>query len=148
MSSVSDNVCACEVESECERTKCILCEYNGNGNYKLKEIMNFVPENAQEVHIDELCSQVRQNLQEHLSISMSLEQIKTHFLHHQCDQKVILNNILRELVPLVSVARNQCLVTQENLTIMDPKSIVIYLDTIKQVMGIYKHLDSAKGLRK
>jgi len=150
MSLGNVSVFACDVESECERKKCILCEYNGNGNQMLAEIMNFIPENAHEVHIDELCSQVKRSLEEQLSVAVSLEQIKTHFLHHQCDQKVILNNILRELVPLVSVARNNCVVTQENSTIIDPKSMTMYLDTIKQVMGIYKHLDAmnVKGCRK
>ena len=112
---------------EMEHTKCKLCEYTGCGNYKFTEIMNFVSENVNEVHIDELCSQVKQSLQEHLSLTLSQKQIKTHFLYHQCDQKIILNNILRELVPLVSVARCNCVVTQENATTIDPKSMTMYL---------------------
>ena len=133
---------------ETEHATCKLCEYTGCGNYKFTEIMNFVHENVNEVHIDELCSQVKQSLQEHLSLTLSQKQIKTHFLYHQCDQKIILNNILRELVPLVSVARCNCVVTQENATTIDPKSMTMYLDTVKQVMGIYKHLDAMKGYRK
>ena len=133
---------------ETEHATCKLCEYTGCGNYKFTEIMNFVHENVNEGHIDELCSQVKQTLQEHLSLTLSHKQIKTHFLYHQCDQKIILNNILRELVPLVSVARCNCVVTQENATTIDPKIMTMYLDTIKQVMGIYKHLDEMKGYRK
>jgi hypothetical protein len=152
MSSELDGGVACdddrENEHEIEHSKCKLCEYNGCGNYKFAEIMNYVSENVNEVHIDELCSQVKQSLHEHLSLTLSRQEIKKHFLYHQCDQKVILNNILRELVPLVSVARCNCVVTQENATIIDPKSMTMYLDTVKQVMGIYKHLDAMKGSRK
>jgi hypothetical protein len=133
---------------EMEHATCKLCEYTGCGNYKFTEIMNFVSEHVNEVHIDELCAQVKQSLQEHLSLTLSHQQIKKHFLYHQCDQKIILNNILRELVPLVSVARCNCVVTQENATTIDPKSMTMYLDTVKQVMGIYKHLDAMKGYRK
>jgi hypothetical protein len=56
------------------------------------------------------------------------------------------NNILRDLVPLVGVTRsNCCVLTRENTTIVDPKTEGMYLDTVKQVMGIYKHLDAGRG---
>lgn len=129
-------------------SKCKLCEYTRCGNYKFTEIMNYVPDNIHDVHIDELCSQVRANLELHLQLSLSFDQVKIHFLNHQCDQKVILNNILRELIPLVSAARCTCVATQDNMSIVDPKSTAMYLDTVKQVMGIYKHLDGMKGCRK
>lgn len=132
--------CSCEAQNDREPPKCPLCEFNGCENVKLNEIMNFVSEQVHEVHIDELCRQVRENLQEQLGVSMTFEQIKTHFLHHQCDQKVILNNVLRELIPLMGMARTNCVVMQENSSIVDPKSIATYLDTIKQVMCVYKHL--------
>jgi hypothetical protein len=125
---------------------CTLCEFTGGENYKFQEILNFVADHCHEVHIDGLCTQVKTSLETEFQMTLSHAEIKNHFLHHQCDQKIVLNNILRDLVPLVGVARsNCCVLTQENTTIVDPKTMGMYLDTVKQVMGIYKHLDAGRA---
>ena len=120
-----------------------LCEFTGGENYKFQEILNFVLDHFHEVHMDGLCAQVQKSLETEFQMTLSHAEIKNHFLHHQFDQKIVLNNILRYLVPLVGVARSNCWVlTQENTTIVDPKTMGMYLGTVKQVMGIYKHLDA------
>ena len=80
---------------------CTLCEFTGGENYKFQEILCFVADHCHEVHIDGLCAQVKTSLETEFQMTLSHAEIKNHFLHHQCDQKIVLNNILRELVPLV-----------------------------------------------
>lgn len=132
-------------EASADATHCRLCEYTGCANLKFQEILMYVAEHAHDVHIDGLCEQVRKSLAAEFELTVSHQQVKNHFLYHQCDQKIVLNNILRDLVPLVDVVRGNCCVTQENNTIVDPKTMGMYLDTVKQVMGIYKHLDGMRG---
>ena len=78
---------------------CTLCEFTGGENYKFQEILNFVADHCHEVHIDGLCAQVKTSLETEFQMTLSHAEIKNHFLHHQCDQKIVLNNILRDLVP-------------------------------------------------
>jgi hypothetical protein len=132
----------CDWESAAQ---CKLCEFTGCENYKFQDIMNYVHDHAHEVHIDGLCAQVQKQLAAEFSLELTLPQIKAHFLHHKCDQKTVLNNVLRELVPLTMVTKTSCSVTQDGTTIVDPKALSMYLDSVKQVMTLYKHLEGMKG---
>ena len=55
---------------------------------------------------------------------MMQEQISQHFLAHQCEQKVVLNHVLRNLVDIIIVAKsNYVVVIEENCAqSMDPKN--------------------------
>jgi hypothetical protein len=125
--------------------QCKLCEFTGCENPKFQDIMNYVHDHAHEVHIDGLSAQVQKQLLGEFSLDLTLQQIKTHFLYHKCDQKTVLNHVLRELVPLISVTKQSCSVTQDGTTIVDPKALNVYLDSVKQVMSVYKHLDTMRG---
>ncbi len=63
----------------------------------------YVSEHAHDVHIDGLCEQVRKGLETEFELTVSHQQVKNHFLYHQCDQKIVLNNILSDLVLIVDV---------------------------------------------
>lgn len=135
-----------EVAGEAESAaQCQLCEFTGCDNPKFQDIINYVHDHAHEVHIDGLSAQVQKQLAAEFSLELTLQQVKTHFLYHKCDQKTVLNHVLRELVPLISVTKQSCSVTQDGTTIVDPKALNVYLDSVKQVMGLYKHLDTMRG---
>ncbi|NBX18911.1 MAG: hypothetical protein EBR09_16285 [Proteobacteria bacterium] len=123
---------------------CKLCEYAGNDDYKFQEIINFVHEHSHEAHIDGLCAQVQRQLREEFALEMSVEELRTHFLNHKCDQKTVLNNVIRELVPMISVLKQGCSMTQDGTTIVDPKALNMYLDSVKQVMSLFKHLETMR----
>lgn len=125
--------------------QCKLCEFTGCENNKFQDIINYVHDHAHEVHIDGLSAQVQKQLLAEFELDLTLQQIKTHFLYHKCDQKTVLNHVLRELVPLISVTKQSCSVTQDGTTIVDPKALNVYLDSVKQVMSVYKHLDTMRG---
>jgi len=135
-----------EVAGEAESAaNCKLCEFTGCENPKFQDIINYVHDHSHEVHIDGLSAQVQKQLSTEFALELTLQQIKTHFLYHKCDQKTVLNHVLRELVPLISITKQNCSVTQEGTTIVDPKALNVYLDSVKQVMGLYKHLDTMRG---
>jgi len=123
---------------------CKLCEYAGNDDYKFQAIINFVHEHSHEAHIDGLCAQVQRQLREEFALEMSVEELRTHFLNHKCDQKTVLNNVIRELVPMISVLKQGCSMTQDGTTIVDPKALNMYLDSVKQVMSLFKHLETMR----
>lgn len=128
---------------------CKLCAYTGSGHAVFDEIMEYVANNAHRVHIDEMATQVRTALLEQLSIEMTHDAIKEHFLQHQCEQKVVLNHVVRDLVEIISVAKSNCVVVSEEsgMQSMDAKNTGVYLDAVKQLMSIYKHLEHAARAR-
>jgi hypothetical protein len=104
--------------------------------------MAYVTDNAHRVHLNELVKHVRVALSEKLQISMRNDQIRTHFLAHQCDQKVVLNTVLRDFIDIIGVAKSHCIYANEDgVQSMDPKNTSVYIDTVKQLMSIYKQLD-------
>ena len=57
---------------------------------------------------------------------MTQEQIRHNFLAHQCEQKVVLNHVLRDLVDILGVAQSNCVVVSEEsgMQSMDPKNTI------------------------
>lgn len=107
------------------------------------EIMAYVGDNAHRVHLNELVTHVRTALRDELEISMGREQIREHFLSHQCDQRIVLNTVLRDLVDIVGVAKNNCVITNDDgAQAMDPKNTGVYIDAVRQLMCIYKQLET------
>jgi hypothetical protein len=122
---------------------CPLCAYTGSNHAVFDEIMAYVGDNAHRVHLDELVSHVRKALIEELNLTMTRQHIREHFLSHQCDQRIVLNTVLRDLVDIVGVAKTNCVVTNEEGTqAMDPKNTGVYIDAVRQLMCIYKQLET------
>ena len=119
---------------------CPLCAYTGSDNAVFNEIMEYVSDNSHRAHINELVTHVRTALREQLQIEMTRMQVRDHFLAHQCEQKVVPNTVLRDLVDIVNVAKSNC--TEEGVSSMDPKNTGVYINAVKQLMCIYKQLDN------
>ena len=128
---------------------CKLCEYAASDHPMLHEIMSYVSDNAHRVNISELCRQIQTDLKTHLDIDMTTDELQDHFLRHKCEQKIVLNNILRELVDIVGVAKSNCVVISEEtgLHSMEAKNTGVYIDAVKQIMSIYKQLEACNRNR-
>jgi hypothetical protein len=125
------------------KNACLLCSYTGSDHDVFDEITSYVADNSHRVHLNEIASQVQVALKARLDISLSHSQVRTHFLHHQCDQKLVLNTVLRDFVDIVSVGKNHCIYTDDDgITSIDTKNTGVYIDSVKQLMSIYKQLDS------
>lgn len=128
---------------------CPLCAYTGSGHAVFDEIIAYVADNAHRVHINELAAHVQTALRQQLELEMTQEDIRHHFIAHQCEQKVVLNHVVRDLVEIIGVAKSNCVVLSEEsgMQSMDAKNTNVYLDAIKQLMSIYKHLEHAARVR-
>jgi adenosyl cobinamide kinase/adenosyl cobinamide phosphate guanylyltransferase len=125
---------------------CYLCLHLSSEHPVLDEIINYVSDNAHRIHINELAAHVKTALYEQLQVDMTQEQIRHHFLAHQCEQKLVLNHVLRDLVDIIGVAKSNCVVVSEEtgMQSMDPKNTGVYIDAVKQIMSIYKQLESSR----
>ena len=95
------------------RYACPLCAHTGSEHQVFDEIMEYVSDNSHRVHLDELVKHVKSALSEQLNINMRREQIREHFLSHQCEQKIVLNSVLRDLVDIIGVAKTNCIIASE-----------------------------------
>lgn len=129
--------------TELEQTlwKCPLCEYTGTDHTTFNEIMTYAIENADRVHLNEISRQVQTELQ-NINVHMSVVEVKNHFLFHACDQTIVLNQVLRDGVELLAVVKEKCLQLDENgNNVMDIKNITVYLEAVKGLMSLYRHLE-------
>ena len=83
---------------------CELCTYSGSKHPVMDEIASFSSESVEHMPLAEICSQVRA-LASKLSIHMSVKQIHEHFYLHRCEQAVVLNHVLRDLVDIVRLLK-------------------------------------------
>jgi len=136
-------------EAQCQQRVCPLCAYTGGEHEVFDEIMCYMADNAHRVHLNQLAMHVRDALGHNLEVDMTWLQVREHFLSHQCDQRVVLNHVLRDLVDIIAVAKSNCVViSEEGMQSMDAKNTGVYIDAVKQLMCIYKQLDNtgrAKG---
>ena len=129
--------------TELEQTlwKCPLCEYTGTDHATFNEIMTYATENADKVHLNEISRQVQAELL-NINVHMSVVDVKNHFLFHACDQTIVLNQVLRDGVELLAVVKQKCLqVDDDGNSVMDIKNIAVYLEAVKGLMSLYRHLE-------
>ena len=128
--------------------KCPLCEYTGSDHAVFNEIMAYAAENASTVHLNEIGRQVQSELAK-IDIHMTITEVKNHFLFHACDQTIVLNQVLRDGVELLAVVKQKCLEHDEGgNSVMDIKNIALYLEAVKGIMSLYKHLESRPNKNK
>ena len=127
-------------------TLCRLCELTGSPHPVLDTILAHVSDNAHQVHISELCAQVQPMLADRLQIHMSTAELEEHFLRHRCEQRVVLSSIIRDLLEIVDVAKNNCVVLSEDgARATEARNTAVYLDAMKLIMSIYRQLDHGRG---
>ena len=127
-------------------TLCRLCELTGSPHPVLDTILAHVSDNAHQVHISELCAQVQPMLADRLQIHMSTSELEEHFLRHRCEQRVVLNSIIRDLLEIVDVAKNNCVVLSEDgARATEARNTAVYLDAMKLIMSIYRQLEHGRG---
>ena len=127
-------------------TLCRLCELTGSPHPVLDTILAHVSDNAHQVHISELCAQVQPMLADRLQIHMSTAELEEHFLRHRCEQRVVLSSIIRDLLEIVDVAKNNCVVLSEDgARATEARNTAVYLDAMKLIMSIYRQLEHGRG---
>ena len=85
-------------------------------------------------------------LADRLQIHMSISELEEHFLRHRCEQRVVLNSIIRDLLEIVDVAKNNCVVLSEDgARATEARNTAVYLDAMKLIMSIYRQLEHGRG---
>jgi hypothetical protein len=120
--------------------ECVLCSLGGSSDAAVKEISSYIADSLGHVCIGEICNQTMKNLQEHCNVSESKRKIFLHITQHTTDQRVVLGNIMRDLVELSHLAKSSCIYTCEETgrRNIDVKGLSVYLKTVDQITSVYK----------
>jgi len=130
--------------------ECVLCSLGGSSDAAVKEISSYITDSLGHVCISEICSQTMKNLQEHCNVSESKRKIFLHITQHTTDQRVVLGNIMRDLVELSHLAKSSCIYTCEETgrRNIDVKGLSVYLKTVDQITSVYKMENMRQATKK
>ena len=119
---------------------CELCALLSSSDPMVKLITAYISENVGKVSIQEICEQTRVSLEEHWDVVVSKRSVFLHITEHTTEQRVVLGNIMRDLVELSKVAKNSCYLEckETGKSSIDTKALGIYLKTVDQITNIYK----------
>jgi len=135
------------MDAGCHETPstCVLCSLTNSSDSQVKCISTYIAESIGDVSLHEICTQVSKNLHEYCNVQESDKKIFLHITQHMTDQRVVLVNILRDLIAISTSTRKSCVMTCEETgaEAIDTKGLMVYLKTIDQIASIYK-MDSMK----
>ena len=120
--------------------QCALCALGSSGDGTVKLISGYIADSLGHVCIQEICAQTKKNLLEHCNVNESKSKILLHIAQHTTDQRVVLGNIMRDLVELSNLAKSSCIFTCEETgrRNIDHKGLSVYLKTVDQITSVYK----------
>ena len=128
-------------------SRCPICRFTDGGNVNIDSVNQYIVENISEVGLDEMVQQVVELLES--CHHMTSDEVKEHILEHITDQRVVLRNLLRDLVSISKVVKSSSVSTCEETgcTVIDPKTLSGYLKTVETITKIYSmenHRNAAK----
>ena len=128
-------------------SRCPVCRYTDSGNVTIDSVNQYIVENISEVGLDEMVQQVVELLEN--AYPMTADEVREHILEHITDQRVVLRNLLRDLVSISKVVKSSSVSTCEETgcTVIDPKTLSGYLKTVETITKIYSmenHRNAAK----
>jgi len=81
-------------------------------------------------------------METNLNIKMSADSVAKHIKEHMTDQRVVMGNLLLELISIAATTKQCCVFTsEEGVSAVDPKNLMVYLKVVDQIASIYKMED-------
>ena len=130
---------ATDMEMACDG-ECVLCKHMGGQNKYVNTIPAYVAANIDRVSMHEMCVQISRSLRTEAAMEVDVADVALHVKEHICDKKIVLNNILQDLRGLLKTTIKHSVVVNEETSqsSIDHKACTLYLDTVKQVVALYR----------
>lgn len=118
---------------------CVLCAYHGNTSIVTRKIVTYLEEAISNVHKDEICVQVVEELAHH-DMHMTVQEVEIHINQHMINKQVIMSNIVYDLLDIARASKQSCLLTSEETghPAVDPKYASIYFKAVDQLGNILR----------
>ena len=120
---------------------CLICRYTGGDDAYINAIPVYVSDNIEKISLREMAVHISRSLRHDLGHEMSTEQVETHLKEHTSDRKIVMHGILHDLRKLLQTTLQHSVVTHEDsgACTIDHKACSLYLDTVKQVVSLYRN---------
>ena len=127
---------------------CMLCRHAGcEGDLKenMEAIKKYIVDSVGQVDIDEIAQQISESCRADMGWEITTDQIKLHITEHMLDKKVVMSNIIRDLLRISNTTRDSCVYVDEaQNTCVDTKVLGTYLKTVDTITGIYRTVAAEK----
>ena len=126
----------------------MLCRHAGcEGDLKenMEAIKKYIVDSVGQVDIDEIAQQISESCRADMGWELTTDQIKLHITEHMLDKKVVMSNIIRDLLRISNTTRDSCVYVDEaQNTCVDTKVLGTYLKTVDTITGIYRTVATEK----
>lgn len=126
----------------------MLCRYacsEGELKESMQSIKNYIIESSGQAEQTEIAFQVAKVMNEELNIEITEEQVLTHIRDHILDRRVVMSNIVKDLLKIANTTRDASLYVDDALNqCIDTKVLGTYLKTVDSITGIYRSVNFDK----
>lgn len=132
------------------RRQCVLCQQAcTEGVYKesMQSIKSWIIEASGQADLEEIAEQVARVLSEELDppLPTTPEQVLTHIKEHMLDRRIVMSNIVKDLLKIANTTRDASLYVDDSCqTCIDTKVLGTYLKTVDSITGIYRAVNFDK----
>jgi hypothetical protein len=131
-------------DADLQTTQCLICRKTGGEDAYINAIPAFVSENVEKMSLQEMAVQISRALKHDLDIDMSPTLVETHVKEHMSEKRVVMHSILTDLRQLLKTTLQHSVVTHDDTgaCTIDHKACSLYLETVKQVVALYRNAGS------
>jgi ribosome recycling factor len=122
-------------------SECLLCQLSGSPEHPIiAETFNYINASVGKVHMKEISKQVCVSLNGALKAELTEADVVKHITRHTLDQRVVLNNMLRDLIKMADQIKKLSVVrdAESDAQVVDTKAFGAYLKAVDQITAIYK----------
>ena len=108
----------------------------------MQTIKNYIIEASGQTAAEEIACQVAQEMNANMGVEITEEQVLVHMKDHMLDRRVVMSNIVKDLLKIANTTRDASLYVDDALnTCIDTKVLGTYLKTVDSITGIYRSVN-------
>jgi hypothetical protein len=119
--------------------ECTLCRLTGGTNAVVNGVASFAADNIERIGLREMCVQIQKVLATD-GVDVTVDDVRVHVQEHISEKRVVMHAILHDLRGLLrTTMRHSVIIDEESqVAAIDHKAAALYLDTVKQVVALYR----------
>ena len=101
-------------------------------------VPQYVSDNIDKVSLQAMATHISSTINEHTEFETTAAEVEVHLREHMSEKKLVTNHVLQDLRVIMKMAMKNSVIESEEAMVIDHKACALYLDTVKQVMALYK----------
>lgn len=130
------------------RRECPMCIHactEGELKEPMAAVKAWIIEASGQADAEEIAAQVARVLSEELNLPCSQQQVLLHMREHMLDRRLVMSNIVKDLLKIADVTRDASLYVDDSAQkCIDTKVLSTYLKTVDSITGIYRSVNFDK----